>query len=72
MNMSGSFLHAVKLQGLNEFRVVVVLLLLGVIVLMWCFYLPVHLTKFFAKQLLHENFPGFPVFSRNSPDFLHF
>ena len=43
------FLPGVKLQGLRELRVVVVLLLL---VVMWCFYLPGHPTKSFAKQVL--------------------
>ena len=41
-----SFLPGVKLQGLREVWVVLV------VVIMWCFYLPGHLTKCFAKPLL--------------------
>ena len=46
------FLPGVKLQGLRELRVVLVFLLVVVVVVMWCFYLPGHLTTTFAKQLL--------------------
>ena len=46
------FLPGVKLQSLRELRVVVLVLVLVVVVVMWCFYLPSHLTTSFAKQLL--------------------
>ena len=48
VKMDNLFLPGVKLQALRELRVVLVLVLLA----MWCFYLPGHLTKTFAKQLL--------------------
>ena len=44
------FLPGVKLQGLRELRAVLVVVV--VVVVMWCFYLPGHLTKTFAQQLL--------------------
>ena len=43
------FLPGVKQQGLRELRVVLVVVLLLVLV-MWCFYLPGHLTTTFVDM----------------------